>query len=67
VTAVHYFLSLLGLVCFHHQSLQCFDAVVVWQKGHLACKKPEWWGAGVGICLGRSAADAAATHCLLLQ
>jgi len=25
------------------------------QEGHLACKKTEWWGAGVVICLGRSA------------
>ena len=21
------------------------------QEGHPACKKPEWWGAGVFICL----------------
>jgi len=25
------------------------------QEGHLACKKPEWWGAGVVICLERGA------------
>jgi len=24
--------------------------VVGWQEGHLACKKSEWWGAGVVIC-----------------
>jgi len=25
--------------------------LVVWQEGHPACKKTEWWGAGVVICL----------------
>ena len=25
------------------------------QEGHLACKKTEWWGAGVVICLERRA------------
>jgi len=37
-----------------------------------ACKKTEWSGAGVVICLEQGAdlhgpADATATHCLLLQ
>jgi len=27
--------------------------LVVWQEGHPACKKIEWWGAGVVICLER--------------
>ena len=41
-------------------------------EGHPACRKTEWWGAVVVICLERSAdaygpADATATHCLLLQ
>jgi len=26
-----------------------------WQEGHPACKKLEWWGAGVVICLERGA------------
>ena len=26
------------------------------QEGHLACKKTEWWGAGMVICLERGAA-----------
>jgi len=30
--------------------LQCFNAV-----GWVACKKTEWWGAGMVICLERSA------------
>ena len=29
--------------------------LVGWQEGHLACKKTEWWGAGVVICLQRGA------------
>jgi len=29
--------------------------LVGWQEGHPACKKPEWWGAGVVICLARGA------------
>ena len=26
-----------------------------WQEGHLSCKKTEWWGTGVVICLERDA------------
>jgi len=44
------------------------------QEEHPACKKTEWWGAGVVICLERARcrlaygpADATATHCLLFQ
>jgi len=29
--------------------------LVGWQEGHLACKKTEWWGVGVVICLERCA------------
>jgi len=29
--------------------------LVEWQEGHPACKKTEWWGAGVVICLERGA------------
>jgi len=25
------------------------------EEGHLACKKTEWWGAGMIICLGQGA------------
>jgi len=28
---------------------------VGWQEGHPTCKKTEWWGAGVVICLERGA------------
>jgi len=29
--------------------------LVGWQEGHLACKKTEWWGTGMVICLERGA------------
>jgi len=29
--------------------------LVGWQEGHPACKKTEWWGAGMVICLEREA------------
>jgi len=29
--------------------------LVALQEGHPACKKTEWWGAGVVICLERDA------------
>jgi len=35
--------------------LQCFDDVGWRQEGHPACKKTEWWGTGVVICLERGA------------
>ena len=56
---------------------QVFSALMLLvgrQEGHPACKKTEWWGAGVVICLERGA-DLhmaqliwhMATHCLVLQ
>ena len=29
--------------------------LVGWPEGHPACKKLQWWGAGVVICLERGA------------
>jgi len=29
--------------------------LVGWQEGHPACKKTEWWVAGMAICLERGA------------
>ena len=29
--------------------------LVGWQEGHPACKKTEWWDAGMVICLGQGA------------
>ena len=39
-------------------SAHAFSALTVFvgrQKGHPACKKTKWWGAGVVICLERDA------------
>ena len=40
--------------------------LVGWQEGHPACKKTEWWGVGVVVCLAYGPADATAIDCLLL-
>jgi len=29
--------------------------LVGWQEGHLACKKTEWWNAGMVMCVGQGA------------
>jgi len=34
----------------HYFCIQAFSALTLlvgWQEGHLACKKTEWWGAGM--------------------
>jgi len=52
------------LNAFHSQDLDnmyfvlAFSALTLlvgWQEGHPVCKKNEWWGAGVVICLVRGA------------
>ena len=53
-----------------YKAFSALTLLVGWQEGYPACKKTEWWGAGMAICLERLAygpADATATHCLLLQ
>jgi len=38
------------------QKSAAFSALVLlvgWQEGHPACKKTEWWGTGMVICLER--------------
>jgi len=43
-------------VLFTVHCLQCFLTLLVgWQEGHTACKKTEWWDAGVVMCLGQGA------------
>ena len=40
------------------KALGAFSALMLLvgqQEGHPACKKTEWWGTGVVICLERSA------------
>ena len=36
-------------------SFSALTLLVGWQEGHPACKKTEWWGAGMVICLERGA------------
>ena len=38
-----------------HFAFSALTLLVGWQEGHPACKKTEWWGAGVVICLERGA------------
>ena len=55
------YLSYFVNVCYESKlCLQCYafsalTLMVGWQEGHPACKKTEWWGAGVIICLERGA------------
>jgi len=37
------------VLCFW--SFNAFTLLVGWQEGHPACKKTEWWGTGMVICL----------------
>jgi len=39
-------------VCFAFSAL---TLLVGWQEGHSACKKLEWWGTGMVMCLERDA------------
>jgi len=45
---VHYIHFLLYYV---HDVFSALMLLVGRQEGHPACKKPEWWGAGMVICL----------------
>jgi len=43
-------------VCLLFISFGCLSALTLLvgrQEGHPACKKQEWWGAGVVVCLDR--------------
>jgi len=42
-------------VCVICKSFSALTLLVGWQEGHLACKKLEWRGVGVVICLERGA------------
>jgi len=70
VDTVLLFTVLLYRICFAFSALTLF---VGRQEGCAACKKLEWWGTGMVICLERGAdlhivqLMATATHCLLLQ
>ena len=52
-TTFHFCLTdLFSVFCFAFSALML---LVGWQEWHPACKKTEWWGAGVVICLERGA------------
>ena len=51
-TGDYFFIRYVWLKFFAFSAL---TLLVGQQEGHLACKKTEWWGAGVAICLERSA------------
>ena len=38
-----------------HRAFSALTLLVGRQEGHPACKKTEWWGAGMVICLERGA------------
>jgi len=49
--------------------LYAFSALMLlvgWQEGHPACKKTEWWDAGMVMCLVQGA-DLHMAHLMLLQ
>ena len=43
------------LLCVSLYAFSALMLLVGQQEGHLACKKLEWWGAGVVICLEQRA------------
>jgi len=51
----HLYIIMPHWYCWYYSCLQCFDAVGWAAKRHPACKKTQWWGAGVVICLERGA------------
>ena len=42
------------IIC-HNYAFSALMLLVGQQEGHPACKKTEWWGAGVVVCLERGA------------
>ena len=49
----HYVQNILQLYILY--AFSALTVLVGWQEGCLACKKTEWWGAGMVICLERTA------------
>jgi len=47
--------SIHSLTAHHYHAFSALTLLAGRQKGHLLCKKTEWWGAGVVICLEQSA------------
>ena len=48
-------LLLLCVTCYVNRPFSALTLLVGRQEGHPPCKKTEWWGAGVVICLERGA------------
>ena len=46
---------ILSLLKHITSSFSALTLLVGWQEGHPACKKTDWWGAGMVICLERGA------------
>jgi len=59
-------LFLLSVVLVWLNAFSALMLLVGQQEGHVACKKTEWWGAGVVICLERDAKSACHCHSLYL-
>jgi len=43
------------VACKREGAFSALTLLVGRQEGHLECKKTEWWGAGVVVCLERGA------------
>ena len=42
-------------LCGCYVAFSALTLLVGWQEGHPACKKTDWWGTGMVICLERDA------------
>ena len=54
----HFVIVCLSGLCFAFSAICAFSALTLLvgrQEGHPACKKTEWWGAGMVICLEQGA------------
>jgi len=50
-----YLFVCLSLCLFVYFAFSALTLLVRWQEGHPACKKTEWWDAGMVMCLGQGA------------
>ena len=55
VITLKYALVKAGTHCYLLTAFSALTLLVGRQEGHLACKKLEWWGTGMVICLQRDA------------
>jgi len=47
--------GILAQLLYLESAFSALTLLVGWQEGHPACKKLEWWGTGMVICLERDA------------